>query len=852
MEWNEFLEQSKQNPVGIPEEKFVSTVGDEAPSNPLKKLVFDDEGDLNTVADLALAGAVYGGTTLALAPSGPGVLTTAVVAAPMYMAAKYALTGKAPQPMIPAEEGIASSPVGSTILGAAEEAALWMLPMPMLKGGLKSKVKGLGRGVERVAEKLVAPARKYGAPVVERAWNILSIPIETQIPGKDKSLREMWEAAITRIEKKIPKAAERIRESKIQNELISEAGRNLGIRLQSMSPKEAYEVGKALKQGGFTAGVKGKEAKAAIKDFNTAIKEAKVGEKYRVEFRKQLTRLNLVPKDLPSDKAFKKLVVSEKPTVSEVHSVLEAVIENPRASAQMKELAKDLWNLPANTPSAVVEASRKASRAVLIDKLKTTRGVVSAVPKAGYVESRIKEFKKAYVHKDVELELNAMEQIPKLAERMFNRFFMTPWKTSKVILRPASHIRNLFSNIILNDFGGLPFYRGDIYVDAVKGIRGNSPVWKEFSRMTGVQAASFSSSDLAQISQAMGAAGSKKGYGRSVMDAIQGAGSKYDDGIFTRALNVFDAIVAPARSIYGAEESIFKYAKYLHNMEKGMNKREAAWDAMKWTFNFGEVTPEVAAIGQYAMPFVRWFSKVIPLGLETIKNHPLRFSKWLGIGAAMQQLALSKNKISEEEWQRINRDLPEYMTRGLYLLMPFRDEKGRLNMLDLTFVIPFIGDVAELYQKNPFEVVLQNPVFTMASTLISKRKYSGVPLYYDWEEPSTKMMKTFAYAWEQLSPAILPGGADWNKLYAAFSDQEGALSPEVAIANSLGMKLVAIDERLNRRRKESVLKIYEREIRSSMMRELRNARSSEERTEIVQKYRTLLRKVKRPEGGDEE
>ena len=851
MEWNEFVEQDKQETIVSTNEKFVSTMGESEEGNPLKKLIFDEEGDLTLGADIALAGAAYGGTAIALAPTGPGVLATSVIAAPMYMAAKYALTGKAPEPMIPAEEGVISSPIGSTMLGAAEEAALWMLPMPMLKGGLKSKVKGLGRGVERVAEKLSAPVRKYGAPVAEKAWNILSIPIEVQIPGKDKSLREMWEAAITRIEKKIPKAAERIRESKIQNELISEAGRNLGTRLQSMNPKEAYEVGKALKEGGFTAGVKGKEAKAAIKDFNTAIKEAKVDEKYRVEFRKQLTRLNLVPKDLPSDKAFKKLAVSEKPTVNEVHSVLEAVIENPKASGQMKELAKDLWNLPANTPSAVVEASRKASRAVLIDKLKTTRGVVSAIPKAGYVESRIKEFKKAYVHKDVELELNAMDQIPKLAERMFNRFFMTPWKTAKVILRPASHIRNLFSNIILNDFGGLPFYRGDVYVDAVKGIRGNSPVWKEFSRMTGVQAASFSSSDLAQISHAMGAAGSRKGYGKSVKEAFQGAGGRYDDGVFTKALNVFDAIVAPARTLYGAEESMFKYAKYLHNMEKGMAKREAAWDAMKWTFNFGEVTPEVAAIGQYAMPFVRWFSKVIPLGLETVKNHPVRFAKWIGMGATMQQLALSKTQVSEEEWQKVNRDLPEYMTRGLYLLMPFRDEKNRLNMLDLTFVIPFIGDVAELYQKNPFEVVLQNPVFTMASTLISKRKYSGVPLYYDWEDPSTKMMKTFAYAWEQLSPAMLPGGTDWNKLSAAFSDQEGALSPEVAIANALGMKLVAVDEKLNRRRKESVLKIYEREIRSNMMRELRNARSPEEKSEIVDKYRKLQRKT-RGIGGDEE
>jgi hypothetical protein len=482
----------------------------------------------------------------------------------------------------------------------------------------------------------------------------------------------------------------------------------------------------------------------------------------------------------------------------------------------------DLWNVPVKAPYAIAKASRAASLNVLVDQLKVVPKVVSSTWGKDYLPSKFKGLEGAFLHRDVEFELEAIDKIPKIAEGVFNKFFMSPWKTNKVILRPASHIRNLFSNVILNDWGGLPFYRVDVYKDAIKGMIQGHQTWKEFSRMTGSSITNYTSADLRQLS----------------------SGTEFGASIFDKILNVYDKMVSPARTLYSAEESFFKYAKYLHNLEQKMPKKEAAWDAIKWTFNFNEVTPEVARIGKWAIPFVRWYTKVIPMGIETARKHPLRMAKWIGFYQLLQGHALDQLDMSRDEWGQIEKNMPDYMQKGMYLLMPWRDDKGQFNMLDLTFMMPFFGDVSELYQRSPQQVVLQNPIFTMASTVISKRKFTGVPLYYDWEPSTTKFAKTMAYGWEQLGPAVLPFGTDWNKIADAVTEKEGALSLEAAIASAAGIKLSPVNEISNIRMKTAVMRIYDREITADMRRKMRSAKTEAEKEKIIGWYTKLRLKNK--------
>lgn len=769
--------------------------------------------ELGVVADTALLAGSYGIAGLGLSAAGgpTGILATSAVAAPIYMAAKYALTGRPPQPLfIPGTTGWSG-----TALATVEEIALNALMTPMFKGSARV-IKGLAKGVDKVSRTALGPIASKYAPTADWVLEKMAVPLKKEMPLAGKSLQEMLQPAIERIEQKFPKAASLIRDVGVQRSLVSEAGKELGTQLLKEQPYTVFEVTKGLKQPNMLSGVKDARAKEILSNFNARIASLNLDKKYEGAFRVQLRKLNFVnAEEIPAD-VLHEFILNEnqKGSVGRVHKALRGIIHNPLATPETKSLAMDLWNMPPRTPYEVAKAGRKASMAVMLDDLKAMPGVFSTVMKKGYMPAKFEGFEGLFVHRDVGLEFEAITKIPKIAEGVFNKFFMSPWKTNKVIVRPATHLRNMVSNIILNDWGGLPFYRADVYMDAVRGMKGNTTEWREFSRMVGGQATSFTTADIAQLS----------------------SGTEFGSSVFDKMLSVYDKIVAPARSLYAAEESMFKFAKYLHNLEKGMAKKEAAWDAVKWTFNFNEITPEIAQIGKYAIPFVRWYSKAIPLGIETAVKHPLRMGKWFGFAFALQSYAMQNLNLSNEEWAGLQENLPEYMQKGLYLLMPYRDEKQRLNMLDLTYTIPFVGDVSELYKRSPQEVFLQNPVFTMASTLISRKKFSGMPLYYDWEPNHTKLAKSFSYAWEQLGPAMLPGGTDWKKLWDAFMEKEGSMSVEEAIANAAGIKLAPIDPQANLIRKTAVRKIYDAEIRSSLKRGLKQAKTEQEREEVIKQH----------------
>jgi len=250
----------------------------------------------------------------------------------------------------------------------------------------------------------------------------------------------------------------------------------------------------------------------------------------------------------------------------------------------------------------------------------------------------------------------------------------------------------------------------------------------------------------------------------------------------------------------------------------------------------------MAGVRQWALPFVTWQSKVLPLTIETAVKHPLRFGKWITLGMYLQGYALDQVGLTEGEWETIRGTMPEYLEKGLFLLMPWRDDKGQLKLLNLTWMVPGIGDISEIYQRgatDPFSLAIQHPLAGTFATLISKKKYSGAPLYYDWEHPGTKAAKALSFIWEMWSPALMPGNIDWRTLWNAIQENPEALTSEEALASQFGFRLTTVDPAQMRRRHEALRKIHETEISTSMRRELREAKTSEETSRIVEKYGEL-------------
>ena len=510
-------------------------------------------------------------------------------------------------------------------------------------------------------------------------------------------------------------------------------------------------------------------------------------------------------------------------------------IKELRAMEASRDLAKDIYELSAHTLDDVMRAAMDAEENVLYHKLKDSHQLISKTPKTGYVRSKHSSFKDLWIEPDLEDHLFGMRYVPELAKSTYNRLFMVPWKMGKVVLRTGGHFRNIFSNTVLNDFGGLPahefFNPKGAYTTAARDLwnagrgKGVSQHLANFNKNTGY-ATTFAEVELLHIPQAM----------------------KWDAGIFEKAIYGFMNF-APHKKMakmYQLEETWFKYAKYLDNIgatkritgtQNNMGVVEAARDAVKWTFNYGEVTPAVQRLrtSPFGAPFATWTTKVLPLFFETLRHNPHRLAKWALLHKGIQAYALNNVDIHETEWETIQEQMPEWQREGLYQMVPWRDGKGRLQMLNLTWMIPGFGDIAEMGDPNNWQTmraIVQNPLANLVADTLHAKKFSGAPLYHEWDSPNRKFYATFiANAYKQLAPALY--SSEINKLLKAQRGLEGDPTYGQVAADFLGLKIEPIEEAKNIRSHYGRKSVHLREITGDLKRKLQRSKSPAERKKHI-------------------
>ena len=799
----------------------------------VKENGIDIAGNLAIFAGSTAVAAATGVTGIGL-PITAGAITTAA------MAAQQLLAGKKPteEPTL-TETGLGylglpvSAPeVARPFIETAENA--------LFLKSLAKPVKGLLKGVQ------VVPKPTTVGPIREAIWeNVFVKPTNLKIPYTGKTIRETFQPAIERLRADQPRVERSIQKAKVQQALSREVIANALKEVEkTFLPSEKLEFMKGLTPKYPIQSLTSSKAKdllyrtdkalskTAERDFkSTLLEDLSKG------FTKQLESVEssgVLPSTLSGllKGLERPLVGKASIKIKEVNAVLDKIIQNPRYTPEIQQFAKDMINLSAQTPLEVAKALTHSSDEYIISKLMKNPGVVSSVVKPGYVSSTHPSIKGLFVAKDINLELEAMRRIPQIANQWSNKWFMGPWKTNKVVLRPAAHARNLFGNLFANDvYGGMNAFDPRNWVTYGKGlldVYNKGPHTREFTKLTGMVGR----------------------WGKEEMDQMVPA-LRYGATVFDKGLHLYDTIAAPARGLYAAEEAWFKVSKFIFNKEQGMKPLEAAYDAMRCTLNYSEVTPAIAKLRSawWGAPFATWQSKIIPMTVEAAVKHPLRLGKWVGLGLYLQNYALNAVGVTDDEWESVKGVMPEYMKKGMYLLMPWRDEKQQLKMMNLTWLIPGIGDLSELYQKgadNPLLALIQNPVVGTITTLQSKKKFSGAPLYYDWEHPTTKAAKTLGFMWEMWSPAPMPGNIDWRTLQDSIQEQPGALSPEEAVASQLGLKLTTVNPTQMKRRSETLRRIHETEISTEMRRELKRTKNPKEISEILDKYRKLRLEQREP------
>ena len=183
------------------------------------------------------------------------------------------------------------------------------------------------------------------------------------------------------------------------------------------------------------------------------------------------------------------LASQQKPlSVSQAYKVLFKAIDHPNASPETKIAARSLINLAADTSEDLLRAIGKSELELMKSKIRWTPGWHSPVPKPGFVPSKMAGLKGLYLPKDLELSMQDFTYTPGLAHTWYNKFFLSPWKMGKIVLRVPTHFRNITGNVILNDWGGMSVLRPQAYLTyarALQELKRNGPIAQEFTKLTG-------------------------------------------------------------------------------------------------------------------------------------------------------------------------------------------------------------------------------------------------------------------------------------------------------------------------------------------------------------------------------
>ena len=830
----------------------------EAQTQPTDQLSFLEELGLGvaTFGPGMAIGAKVGAAALGVPTGGAGAIPGAILGGALggagYWLGKKLYQGKDPF----TEESVSELP-GEVGLGAG----LGVLgPVSRIGGQALFRTasatpwrEAAGRGVSKVAD---VPIPGLG-PLFGRGWSSGGIPSPAIHEGENRamSLRQVFQPTPERVE---GVAKPMFQQLEVSSSASREAGYDLAERMFQGASLEDRKVFGLLSQ-------QLDNEKAFNKIWDTLAPEAKTRYQSLMEpvssfldltaeraysntgARQALFKENyakLMQKAFPDLQQDLLVEPLKQTSGKQLYKQLIQLIEDPNASIAVKNQAKALYAMPNTTFKSLHEAAYEAEQKSMFATIKQLPEYISETKLPGFVKStnkefqtrtqvnpltRLKEDKPIFVHHTIEDQLRSMQFMASTSDHIYGtmqKYLMAPWKTGKIVMRLGTQFRNVFGNWILNDMGGLPFWRADVYGGAAKEMAHKSVDFGYFARNSG-HGFSFADTEISSIVRKWQLPHDQSKWGKGVMDLYE--------NIF------FNPVSRALGKTYQNVETFFKFAKFKHNLSSGMQRESALLDALKWTHNYAEVSPATQILRSTAMPFATWTTKTVPLFMEAMTANPLRAGKWALLPMLTTASAIKQMDIKPEEWYEVRKGLPDYLEGRLTAMLPFRDAQKRLQFLNTTWMIPGFGDVADMSEqvtKGPaeaFSAFMQNPFLDLLTTMKRNETFTGMPLYNPWDSPDTKVYKSLTHTWSAMMPGLV--GQD---LFQGLRTLTGAdkTQPDAYqfIASQLGFKIQPYDIYELARRSAGRLEGGKREVTDQYHREARKAVTPKALEKVQKRY----------------
>lgn len=571
--------------------------------------------------------------------------------------------------------------------------------------------------------------------------------------------------------------------------------------------------------------------------------ESFIGQEYKgavmAQFHQNLAgAFNKLPKaDIYSREIVKRLqgVTDEKV----IQKSLKDIMTNPIIGEETRAVARALHDMPYTVESSLRKSWKKTSIDLLQDQIMQEGEGLSWITRQDFAKmpGQIQDqwvsakslgkgydvFGDVFLHRDTYHALQGIVDSEKIGTSFASKFIARPLKMSAVIGRPAALVRNTFGNFILNMINGkhsLDITNVKVYKEALDQVVKNSREFQLLKKYGGKGLGVFAHEEVPPWHRAVSS-------NQSMLDTV---------------FDYFSYSLKPFSRAYGFVETWAKHAKFLNNLKNGMPEREAALDAIRATFDYADVPKGVRHLRTGWMPFATFQQKILTALPKAAAQHPMRLMGLYYVPWAISQAAMSLVGISEHEFEEMRKNMPEYLQQGMYMMLPWRDSKGRLQMANLTWWIPGIGDVGELASATGRpERFIQNPaVNLMADFRDNQKGATGIPIFNTWDSSGVKALKMVGHMYQSISPPWFPGGTDWKSAYNTLLERENASTFGQLIGSQFGGKITAVTPELLSQgfsRRQAAIK---EDIEAEFRRSLRNATTPEDKQNIIEQYQQAL------------
>jgi len=191
----------------------------------------------------------------------------------------------------------------------------------------------------------------------------------------------------------------------------------------------------------------------------------------------------------------------------------------------------------------------------------------------------------------------------------------------------------------------------------------------------------------------------------------------------------------------------------------------AVQEANRVLFDYSEVSPFVRGMRSsfFGAPFITYQVKVLPQLLKVAVEHPYRFLPYVALFAGAQA-AFGSMPFLDDDWDKIMRLMPEWIRdQGHAMIMPYKDEHGRLQVADLSYYFPWAGitNFGGAMLRGELKEAVQEfgliaPAWQVAIALAeNKDTWSGRMIVDPNGTASDKAMDMFNYAWYMSMPSII-------------------------------------------------------------------------------------------------